>query len=155
NGSTESHIGLNSGLMRDIWTDVDPCAGGGSSSCLGPLQPQINQANAQMQKALNEVARLPVAQQRRLLAPSSPLWAARNARIVKILSTYTRRPWPVTFLMIVSPLVMWLWIGGLIMVCGALISLRPLPALFRLRARAAAYVSSGRGARGLPVREPA
>jgi hypothetical protein len=57
--------------------------------------------------------------------------------------------------MIVSPLVMWLWIGGLIMVCGALISLRPLPALSRLRARAAAYASSGRGARGLPVREPA
>jgi cytochrome c-type biogenesis protein CcmF len=155
NGSTESHIGLNSGLMRDIWTDVDPCAGGGSSSCLGPLQPQINQANAQMEKALNEVARLPVAQQRRLLAPSSPLWAARNARIEKILSLYTRRPWPVTFLMIVSPLVMWLWIGGLIMVCGALISLRPVPALSRVRARAAAYASSGRGARGLPVREPA
>jgi hypothetical protein len=57
--------------------------------------------------------------------------------------------------MIVSPLVMWLWIGGLIMVCGALISLRPVPALSRLRARAAAYASSGRGAGRLPVREPA
>jgi cytochrome c-type biogenesis protein CcmF len=155
NGSTESHIGLTSGLTRDIWTDVDPCAGGGSSSCLGPLQPQINRANAQMEAALNEIGKLPAAQQRRLLSSSSPLWAARNARIAKILSAYTRHPWPVTFLMIVSPLVMWLWIGGLIMVCGALISLRPVPAFSRLRARAAAYASSARGARGLPVREPA
>ncbi|HEY3946359.1 MAG TPA: cytochrome c-type biogenesis CcmF C-terminal domain-containing protein [Solirubrobacteraceae bacterium] len=154
-GSTDSHIGLNSGPLRDIWTDVDPCAGGGSSSCLGPLQPQINRANAQMEKALTEIGKLPAAEQRRLLSSSSPLWAARNARIVKILSLYTRHPWPVTFLMIVSPLVMWLWIGGLIMVCGALISLRPALALSRVRARAADFVSSGRGARGLPVREPA
>ncbi len=154
-GTTESQIGLRSGFLRDIWTDVDPCAGGGSSSCLGPLQPQINQANGQMERALAEIAKLPTAQQRRWLAPNSPIWAARNARIVKILSLYTRHPWPVTFLMIVSPLVMWLWIGGLIMVAGALISLRPIPALSRLRARAAAYAPSGRGAGRLPVREPA
>jgi cytochrome c-type biogenesis protein CcmF len=155
NGSTESQIGLKSGFLRDIWTVVDPCAGGGSSSCLGPLQPQINRANAQMERALAAIAKLPAAEQQRLLASNSPLWAARNARIEKIVSSYATHPWPVTFLMIVSPLVMWLWIGGLIMVAGALISLRPLPALTRLRARAAAYASSARSGRGLPVREPA
>jgi hypothetical protein len=108
-----------------------------------------------MERALGEVAKLPVAQQQRWLAPNSPIWAARNQRILKILSLYTRHPWPVTFLIIVSPLVMWLWIGGLIMVAGALISLRPVPMLSRLRARAAAYTPSARTGGGLPVREPA
>ncbi|MBV9165640.1 MAG: heme lyase CcmF/NrfE family subunit [Solirubrobacterales bacterium] len=154
NGTTESQIGLRSGLLRDIWTVVDPCAGG-SSSCLGPLQPQINRANAQMEGALNAIAKMSPTQQRRWLAPNSPLWTARNQRIVKILSLYVSHPWPVTFLMIVSPLVMWLWIGGLIMVAGALIALRPLPTLWRVRARAAAYAASARAGRSVPAREPA
>jgi cytochrome c biogenesis factor len=45
----------------------------------------------------------------------------------------------VTFLFIVSPLVMWLWIGALIVIAGALIALWPAPALARLRARSAAF----------------
>jgi cytochrome c-type biogenesis protein CcmF len=147
NGSVESQIGLKSGFLRDIWTVPE--------QNIAPLGPQISRADAQMEGALRAIAKLPTASQRRLLASNSPLWAARNARILRIASLYTSRPWPVTFLMIVSPLVMWLWIGGLIMAAGALISLRPLPALSRLRARSAAYASRARASRGLPVREPA
>ena len=154
-GSNESQIGLKSGFLRDIWTVVDPCATQGASSCLGPLQGQINRANAQMDNALNEIARLPTSEQQRLLASNSPLWAARDERIERIADMYVTHPWPVTFLMIVSPLVMWLWIGGLIMVAGALISLRPVPTLARIRARMAASAKSRRPAPRLPVREPA
>jgi cytochrome c-type biogenesis protein CcmF len=154
-GSTESQIGLHSGFTRDVWTDLDPCAGK-VSSCLGPLQPQINRANAQMERALAAIAKLPVAERQRLLASNSELWQARNERILKILSLYVSHPWPVTFLLIVSPLVMWLWIGGLIMVAGALISLSPpLPRLSRVRVRTGAYAPSTRTGQRVPVREPA
>jgi cytochrome c-type biogenesis protein CcmF len=147
NGSVESQIGLKSGFLRDIWTVPE--------QNIAPLGPAINRADAQMESALGAIAKLPPSAQRRLLASNSPLWAARNARILRIASLYKSHPWPVTFLMIVSPLVMWLWIGGLIMAVGALISLRPIPALSRLRARSAAYTSRARPSRGLPVREPA
>ena len=147
NGSVESQVGLKSGFLRDIWTVPE--------QNIAPLGSAINRANAQMERALAEIAKLPAADQRRLLSSSSPLWAARNARILKIASLYINHPWPVTFLLIVSPLVMWLWIGGIIMAAGALISLRPIPALSRLRARLAAYPSAARASRGFPVREPA
>ncbi len=147
-GSVESQIGLKSGFMRDIWTVPE--------QNIAPLGPAINRADAAMERALKAIAKFPPTTQRRLLASNSPLWAARNARILKIAQTYASHPWPVTFLMIVSPLVMWLWIGGLIMLVGALISLRPIPSLSRLRARSAAYAASPkRPSRGLPAREPA
>ncbi len=154
-GSTESQIGLHSGFMRDVWTDVDPCAGR-VSSCLGPLQPAINRANAQMERLLRAIGRMPAAEQQRLLAPNSQVWTARDERVLKILSLYVSHPWPVTFLMIVSPLVMWLWLGGLIMVAGALIALRPsMPRLSRVRVRAREHAPSARRGQGVPVREPA
>jgi cytochrome c-type biogenesis protein CcmF len=147
NGSVESQIGLKSGFMRDIWTVPE--------QNLAPLAPSINHANAQMQSALRAISRFPEATQRRLLASNSPIWAARNARILRLASQYVSHPWPVTFLIIVSPLVMWLWIGGLIMAAGALISLRPIPVLSRLRARSATYAPPARPSQRLPVREPA
>ncbi len=147
NGSVESQVGLRSGFLRDIWMVPEQNT--------APLGPAINAADGQMERALQAIAKLPVASQRRWLASNSPIWAARNARILKIASLYTTHPWPVTFLIIVSPLVMWLWLGGIIMAVGALISLRPIPALTRLRARAGAYAPGARRSRGVPVREPA
>jgi len=66
----------------------------------------------------------------------------------ELVARYVTHPWPVTFLMIVSPLVMWLWIGALIVIGGALIALWPVPALARLRARSLAFA-------GRLAREPA
>jgi cytochrome c-type biogenesis protein CcmF len=141
NGSDESRIGLASGPTRDIWTVVDPT--------LQPLQGLISQGDrvftqAEMQ-AMRRVANLPAAQANAELAP---LWQIRDRAIAELTARYVTHPWPVTFLLIVSPLVMWLWIGGLIVVGGALIALWPVPALARLRARSAAYA-------GRLVREPA
>jgi cytochrome c-type biogenesis protein CcmF len=131
NGSDESRIGLQSGPLRDIWTVVDPP--------LAPLQAQINRDDASWASAMAVVARMPIAKQERVLAPSSPLWTLRNNLILGLTSRYITHPWPVTFLLIVSPLVMWLWIGALIIVLGALVALWPAPFLARRRARSAAY----------------
>jgi cytochrome c-type biogenesis protein CcmF len=141
NGSDETRIGLRSGFTRDIWTVVNPS--------LQPLQGLINQGNRvftrAMIPAMRRAAALPPAQQQAALAP---LWQTRDQAISELVSRYVTHPWPATFLFIVSPLVMWLWIGAMIVIAGALIALWPAPALARLRARSAAYV-------GRLAREPA
>jgi cytochrome c-type biogenesis protein CcmF len=141
NGSDESQIGLKSGPTRDIWTVVDPS--------LAPLQGLISQGDRLFSQAeaqaMTRVQALPPAQQAAALAP---LWQVRDRAIAELVARYVSHPWPVTFLIIVSPLVMWLWIGGLIVVGGALIALWPVPALARLGARSVARV-------GRLVREPA
>jgi cytochrome c-type biogenesis protein CcmF len=141
NGSDESQIGLKSGLTRDIWTVVDPS--------LTPIQGLINEGNqlfTQLEnQAMNRVASLPPAQQQTALAP---LWVYRDRAVAELTSRFVTHPWPVTFLLIVSPLVMWLWIGAIIVAAGALIALSPVPARSRSRSRSAAYA-------GELVREPA
>jgi cytochrome c-type biogenesis protein CcmF len=119
NGSDESRIGLKSGLTRDIWTVVDPS--------LAPLQSLINRDDASFARAFALVAKMSAAEQAKVLAPSSPLWTLRNQRILQLTAQYVEHPWPATFLLIVSPLVMWLWIGGMIVIAGALIALWPAP----------------------------
>ena len=59
-------------------------------------------------------------------------------------------PWSVNFLLIVSPLVTWIWLGAIIIAIGGLIALSPAPALARRRA-AASYPA--RPAPSVPARE--
>jgi cytochrome c-type biogenesis protein CcmF len=131
NGADESRIGLKTGLTRDIWTVVDPS--------LAPLQAQINKDDASFARAMALVAKMPAATQARVLAPSSPLWTLRNQRILQLAAQYVDHPWAATFLLIVSPLVMWLWIGAMIVVVGALIALWPASRSARRRARSDGY----------------
>jgi cytochrome c-type biogenesis protein CcmF len=144
NGSDESRIGLKAGLTRDIWTVVDPS--------LTPLQTLINQDDASFAKAFALVAKLPAATQAKVLAPNSPLWTLRNQRILQLTSRYVDHPWPATFLLIVSPLVMWLWIGAMIVVFGALIAIWPARRVSRRRARSAEYLPPAPASS--PVSEP-
>jgi cytochrome c-type biogenesis protein CcmF len=141
NGSDETRIGLRSGPTRDIWTVVNPS--------LQPLQGLIARGNRVFTQAelsaMSRVSKLSPGQAQAALAP---LWQARDRAIAELVARYVNHPWPVTFLLIVSPLVMWLWIGAMIVAGGALIALWPAPAFARLRARSAAYA-------GRLAREPA
>jgi hypothetical protein len=83
------------------------------------------------------IAKMPLATQARVLAPSSPLWTLRNQDILRLAAQYVEHPWPATFLIIISPLVMWLWIGAMIVVLGGLIALWPASRSSRRRARSA------------------
>ena len=49
-----------------------------------------------------------------------------------------------SFRLIVSPLVSWIWIGGIIVFAGGLIALWPAPAVVRRRAAAAARTGAAR-----------
>jgi cytochrome c biogenesis factor len=49
------------------------------------------------------------------------------------------------FHLIASPLVMWIWIGGLIVVGGALIAIWPAPSVVRHRVRARSRARAEQG----------
>ena len=87
-------------------------------------------------------------------ASLNPLWTLRDQAIAGITARYVSHPWPVNFLLIVDPLVTWIWIGAIIIACGGLIALWPFP-----RSRGAGGPCPSHGVRRAapappPVREP-
>jgi cytochrome c-type biogenesis protein CcmF len=104
-GDSTSELGLRSGVGRDIWTAVQPD--------LTPVGQYIRDANR----------RFPDAN------------AALEGFLVKtIVTRYVRGPAAAQFRLIVSPLVAWIWIGGVIAVGGAMIAIWPAPSVARRRA---------------------
>ena len=95
-GDSTSEVGLETGLSRDIWTAVQPD--------LGALAKPIRDANTRFGKATPDVQAL--------------LIAALSQR-------YQNRAGTATFRLIVNPMVTWIWLGGLIVLTGALIALWP------------------------------
>src|SRR4051794_22097922 len=95
-GEPTSEVDVRWGLKRDLWFAVQPD--------LASLMPAIRVAD-------KKFAQLPARYQAQL--------------ITAIAESYANDPPPANFRMIVSPLVSWIWIGGLIAVFGALIALWP------------------------------
>jgi cytochrome c-type biogenesis protein CcmF len=142
NGSDESRIGLDAGLTHDIWTVVDPS--------LAPLQGLINQGDRLVSRALVAAENAPPAGRAVAL---NQLFALRDAAINGLTQRFISHPWPVTFLLIVSPLVTWLWLGAIIAIIGGLIALWPMPPLARRRVRVPALDVQPAARQPLPVRE--
>jgi cytochrome c-type biogenesis protein CcmF len=145
NGEADSNVGLRAGLTKDIWTIANPD--------LTPLQGTIAEGDrvftAALKQAMAKVGTMPLPQAQAALAP---LWQARDEAVSRVASRYVSRPWAVDFLLIVSPLVTWIWLGAIISAIGGLIALWPVPAF--ARRRAAAAPAARRAAPPLPVREP-
>jgi cytochrome c-type biogenesis protein CcmF len=142
NGSNESRVGLKAGLTQDIWTVINPN--------VAPLQGLINQGDSVLNKALaNALTLAPAARARAL----SQLYTLRDIAIRGITQRFVSHPWAATFLLIVSPLVTWLWLGAILAALGGLIALWPMPPARRRRAPAAAYSGSAAGAAAVRARE--
>ncbi|MGI8712907.1 MAG: heme lyase CcmF/NrfE family subunit [Solirubrobacteraceae bacterium] len=147
-GSNESRVGLKAGLTQDIWTVISPN--------VAPLGPIINQGDTLLTRLINKAQRLPLAQQTQEL---NRIFSVRDVIIQGLTQRYISHPWKATFLMIVSPLVTWLWLGAILAALGGLIALWPMPRRTRRTARL-----SGPGVRpprapdsvppAEPVREP-
>jgi cytochrome c-type biogenesis protein CcmF len=115
-GQAVSHISMNAGITRDVWTAIAPDISTPS------LQRIITVGN-------------------RTLSPEeAPIAIGVLAR------EYLKDPPPAQFHFIVSPLVMWIWIGGLIVFGGGLIAIWPAPSALRRRV---ALRSRSRAAAGL------
>jgi cytochrome c-type biogenesis protein CcmF len=115
-GSTESRVGLKSGPLQDIWTVINPN--------VGPLQGLINQGDARFSKFLNDAMAMPAAQRTQAL---NELFTLRDTAIRGLAQRFVNHPWAATFLVIISPLVTWLWAGAIIAAFGGLLALWPLP----------------------------
>jgi cytochrome c-type biogenesis protein CcmF len=127
NGSSESRVGLDAGLLRDIWVVIDPN--------VTPLQGLISEGDAKLSKALANAQSLPAGQQAQAL---NVLFSLRDVAIRELTQRFVTHPWAAQFLMEVSPLVMWLWIGAIVAAIGGLIALWPVPLRSRRRVRAGA-----------------
>jgi cytochrome c-type biogenesis protein CcmF len=135
---SDSEVGLDAGLRRDIWTviDVDPTH----------LAPLINQANNLFAKyapqVMTKAAKMPPAQAQTAI---NTLWTLRDQAVSEIAARFVNHPWASEFLLIVDPMVTWIWLGALIIFSGGMIALWPVPSLARRR-RATAPAPSRRSA---------
>ncbi|HTZ86287.1 MAG TPA: cytochrome c-type biogenesis CcmF C-terminal domain-containing protein [Solirubrobacteraceae bacterium] len=115
-GQAVSHISMDAGLTRDVWSAVAP------DISTPALQRIVSVGN------------------RTLPADEAAVAIGFLAR------EYLKHPPPAQFHFIVSPLVMWIWIGGLIVFGGGLIAIWPTPSAVRRRV---ALRSRARAAHGL------
>jgi cytochrome c-type biogenesis protein CcmF len=102
-GQSVSHISMSAGVTRDVWTAIAPEISSPS------LQRIVSAGN-------------------RTLPPDEAMLA-----IAFLARAYQSHPPPAQFHFIVSPLVMWIWIGGLVVFAGGLIAIWPLPSSVRQR----------------------
>jgi cytochrome c-type biogenesis protein CcmF len=98
---------MKAGPLRDVWTVI---------------QPDPEYLNKVISGVADRTANKPVAQQERA--------------VQGLMAVYQRGVIPAQFRLLVSPLVAWIWIGGLIVFAGGLIALWPAPEAARGRARA-------------------
>ncbi|MEA2273856.1 MAG: cytochrome c-type biosis protein CcmF [Solirubrobacteraceae bacterium] len=114
-GEATSEVGLKAGLRRDLWSAIEPN--------IAPLQPLIRKANKIVP----------------LVRPDLGL-----VTLAAIVQHYRANPPAATFRFITSPLVTWIWLGGLIVVGGGLIALWPAPRAVRARFRVPARAKLAR-----------
>ncbi len=144
-GEADSTVGLQAGATRDIWTVINPD--------LSPLHSLINRGNTvfatALARAMRNAATLPPAQAQASIAP---LWQLRDQAVSGIAARFVSHPWPVSFLFIVDPLVTWIWIGAIIVACGGLLALWPIPIPVRRRRTATVPLPGAvPGAAGAPA----
>jgi cytochrome c-type biogenesis protein CcmF len=106
-GESTSEVGLRAGLRKDLWTAVAP-----DQQAIGKVVDAVDKK----------------------LANATPQQQLRAA--VAFAGVYRESASPAQFRILVSPLVSWVWIGGLLAFTGGLVALWPAPDAVRRRATA-------------------
>jgi cytochrome c-type biogenesis protein CcmF len=139
--NADSTIGLDAGPLRDIWTVA--------AANLQPLASDINTGDKYFASYLNlllKKSKNMTAAQQNAYINAQGFWTLRDQAVTGIVGQYTKHGYPIQFLLIVAPLVTWLWAGAFIIALGGLISMWPAPLAVRRRSLA---VSRSRAAREL------
>ncbi len=110
-GQAVSHVAIDGGVTRDVWSAISP------------------EIEAPALKRIVDVGNRTLGPEQ---APVALLYLARS---------YLKSPPPAQFHFIVSPLVMWIWVGGLIVFIGGAIAVWPAPSAVRARVAARARLS--------------
>jgi cytochrome c-type biogenesis protein CcmF len=105
-GQPVSQVSMDGGLERDLWSAIAP------------------DIDTPRLKRVIEIGNKTIP----LVRPDEGMIA-----VAVMAREYMRSPPPAEFHLIVSPLVMWIWIGGAIVAGGALIALWPAPSTVRAR----------------------
>ncbi len=105
-GQPVSQVSMNAGVTRDVWSAIAP------SIDTGRLKRIVEIGNKTIP----------------LVRPDEGMIA-----LAVMEREYLKSPPPAEFHLIVSPLVMWIWIGGAIVFGGGLIALWPAPSAVRRR----------------------
>jgi cytochrome c-type biogenesis protein CcmF len=129
-GEATSEVGLRTGLGHDLWIAEQPNVAGvqrgvrladkGFEACVSGAPgtpPQCKALGALMRASVGDPAR-----EAQALEQISKLQALAAGRVANSFLTSKAAS---TFKVIVNPLVLWMWIGGLIALAGALIALWP------------------------------
>ena len=121
-GEATSEVGMQAGLRRDLWTAMSPD--------ISKMRPIIDKGDKAFGAIDGKVA--PEVQAQLL-----------GQALTGLVQRYRTQPPPANFRLISSPLVAWIWIGGLVVFTGGLIALWPAgdPAMRRVRGRYAARVA--------------
>jgi cytochrome c-type biogenesis protein CcmF len=106
-GEATSEVGMRAGLTRDLWTAI---------------QPDPEYLAKVIDATAKKTANRPPAQQAEAVG--------------RLLAVYRQGAFPAQFRVISSPLVTWIWLGGLIVFAGGLIALWPAPDAARRRVTA-------------------
>jgi cytochrome c-type biogenesis protein CcmF len=102
-------VRMDAGLTRDVWVSIAP-----DGQWIYKVSDGLDQ----------KLAKAPIQQQLRAVGG--------------LAAFYRTNPPAATFRLLVSPLVMWVWIGAIIVVGGGLVAMWPAPDAARRRARAGA-----------------
>jgi cytochrome c-type biogenesis protein CcmF len=127
-GQAVSHVSMNAGMTRDVWSAIAP---------------DIN--TPRLQRIMTIANRtIPI------VRPDEGMIA-----LAVMAREYMKTPPPAQFHLIVSPLVMWIWIGGGIVLGGGLIAMWPAPSVVRRRVsvRADAALEAAREAKYREIRD--
>jgi cytochrome c-type biogenesis protein CcmF len=117
-GQPVSHVALDAGVTRDVWTAIAP----------NIETPQLKRIVTLGNRTLPYIH------------PGEGMVA-----IAALAAAYMKSPPQAQFHLIASPLVMWIWIGGLIVIGGALIAIWPAPSVVRRRVSARSRARAERG----------
>jgi cytochrome c-type biogenesis protein CcmF len=118
-GEVTSEVALEAGPWRDLWTSVSP-------------------DTTSLERAITAGSKLPQVQ-------DNP--KVQALVITTIVDSFPRNDPPARVLFIVNPLVTWIWIGGIIVLLGALTALWPSSDVLRSRVSAASAARAARGSR--------
>ena len=114
-GQAVSHVAMDAGITRDVWTAIQP-------DIEAPALKRIVELGNRTLPAQDAVVAIGV-----------------------LAKTYLEHPPQAQFHLIDSPLVMWIWLGGMIVVGGGLIAIWPAPSAVRRRASVRARARAVRG----------
>ena len=114
-GESVSEVGMKACLTRDVWSAVQPD--------VTELRKVVDEGDRVFEQAAASLSREQQSE-------------ALGLAITRLVERYREQPSTATFRLIASPMVAFIWIGGLIVFAGGLIALWPAPDAARRRVRA-------------------